>query len=50
MDNELDWIEIRKKFKGVLAGETPKERLMRKVKENPFVPIGIILNTSVIEF
>ncbi|XP_053667627.1 HIG1 domain family member 2A, mitochondrial [Anopheles marshallii] len=36
---ELDWIQMRKDFAGVHA-ETTKEKMVRKIKENPLVPIG----------
>lgn len=38
---ELDWIQLRKSF-GSTQVETTKEKLVRKLKENPLVPIGEI--------
>lgn len=36
---ELDWISLQKEFEPT-GLETSKERLLRKIKENPLVPIG----------
>lgn len=38
-ETELDWIQLRKEF-GSVQTETTKEKLARKFKENPLVPIG----------
>lgn len=39
---DLDWIQIRKDLgPNLMAEETTKERMARKMKENPFVPIGM---------
>lgn len=38
-DIGLDWIQLRKSF-GSVQAETTKEKLVRKLKENPLVPIG----------
>lgn len=37
---ELQWIQLKKDFGSSLAGETTKEKMLRKIKENPLVPIG----------
>ena len=37
--NEFDWVQLRKDF-GDTKMETKQEKLMRKIKENPLVPIG----------
>lgn len=39
VEPELDWIQLRKEF-GSVQVETTKEKLARKIKENPLVPIG----------
>lgn len=38
---ELDWIQLNKDVNSdAFHTETTKERMVRKIKENPFVPIG----------
>lgn len=39
---ELDWIQLRKDF-GSVQAETTREKMDRKLRENPLVPIGIIV-------
>ncbi|XP_052865438.1 HIG1 domain family member 2A, mitochondrial [Anopheles cruzii] len=36
---ELDWIQVRQELPDFHA-ETPKEKMARKLKENPLVPVG----------
>lgn len=38
--NELDWIRIRTKLNDDYPSETFKEKMIRKVKENPIIPFG----------
>ena len=38
-NEELDWIQMRQES-GPVFPETTKEKMMRKIKENPLVPIG----------
>lgn len=38
---DLDWIQLRQDLGPVVEIETTKERLVRKIKENPLVPIGM---------
>lgn len=38
-DEDLDWIQMRQES-GPVFPETTKEKMMRKIKENPLVPIG----------
>lgn len=40
-DLEFDWIQLHKDVRQGQPDETTKERMLRKIKENPFVPIGI---------
>ncbi|XP_005175080.1 HIG1 domain family member 2A, mitochondrial [Musca domestica] len=40
-DEELDWIQMRIES-GPVFPESTKEKMMRKIKENPLVPIGCI--------
>lgn len=48
-ENTFDWVQLRadlsKDEHGVQFTETPKEKLIRKTKENPFVPIGVGMTT-----
>lgn len=37
---ELDWIQLNKEVRQADNQETTKERMIRKIQENPFVPIG----------
>lgn len=39
-DEDLDWIQLRQDF-GSFQPETTKEKMLRKIKENPVVPIGM---------
>uniref|UniRef100_T1GWP0 HIG1 domain-containing protein n=1 Tax=Megaselia scalaris TaxID=36166 RepID=T1GWP0_MEGSC len=41
--SELDWIQLRKDMGPV--GETFSDKFMRKVKENPVVPVGCLATT-----
>lgn len=41
---DLDWIQLRKDMGNVQQVETTKEKFTRKFLENPFVPLGMILN------
>lgn len=38
-DEDLDWIQMRQ-HSGPVFPETTKEKMMRKIKQNPIVPIG----------
>lgn len=38
-NEDLDWIQMRQES-GPVFPETTKEKMMRKIKENPLVPIG----------
>lgn len=37
---ELDWIQLNKEVRQADNQESTKERMIRKIQENPFVPIG----------
>lgn len=37
---ELDWIAVREESMFMPPDETTQEKLIRKIRENPFVPIG----------
>ncbi|EDV99677.1 HIG1 domain family member 2A, mitochondrial [Drosophila grimshawi] len=43
---DLDWIQLRQDLGPVVEIETTKERLVRKIKENPLVPIGCLATTA----
>ncbi|KAH8303731.1 hypothetical protein KR018_008973 [Drosophila ironensis] len=45
-EEELDWIQLRQDLGPVVEMETTKEKLMRKIKENPLVPIGCVATTA----
>lgn len=36
---ELEWIQLKKDFDAE-HGETAREKMTRKIKDNPFVPLG----------
>ncbi|EAT44199.1 AAEL004404-PA [Aedes aegypti] len=42
---ELEWIQMRKDYTDIHA-ETTREKMERKVKENPLVPIGCAATIS----
>ncbi|XP_058064461.1 HIG1 domain family member 2A, mitochondrial-like [Anopheles bellator] len=46
---ELDWIQMRQDFSDVHA-ETTKEKMIRKVRENPLVPIGCAATLTALGF
>lgn len=37
---EFDWIQLKKDISSGQIEETQKEKLIRKINENPLVPIG----------
>ena len=37
---KFDWLDLQRDMDRVLPQETKLEKLFRKCKENPFVPIG----------
>jgi len=39
-EEELDWIQLRQDLGPIAEVETTKEKLQRKIKENPLVPLG----------
>ncbi|XP_022209080.1 HIG1 domain family member 2A, mitochondrial [Drosophila obscura] len=45
-EEELDWIQLRQDLGPVIEVETTKEKLKRKIKENPLVPIGCLATTA----
>jgi cysteine synthase len=38
---EFDWLQLHNEIHTQVHEETTQEKLMRKLKDNPFVPIGI---------
>lgn len=38
--DQFDWVQLKKEF-NVLEGETRRERFLRKINENPVVPVGM---------
>ncbi|XP_017063788.1 HIG1 domain family member 2A, mitochondrial [Drosophila eugracilis] len=45
-EEELDWIQLRQDLGPVVEMETTKEKLQRKIKENPLVPLGCLATTA----
>ncbi|XP_076295072.1 HIG1 domain family member 2A, mitochondrial [Lasioglossum baleicum] len=46
MLNELDWVRLQNDAFGNSGIETFKEKLVRKTKENPMVPLGTIATVT----
>lgn len=44
-ENQFDWVQLKKEF-NVLEGETRRERFLRKINENPVVPVGMFVYRS----
>ena len=38
---EFDWLQLHSEIHTHIHEETTQEKFMRKLKDNPFVPIGI---------
>ncbi|XP_045475598.1 HIG1 domain family member 2A, mitochondrial [Harmonia axyridis] len=47
--SEFDWIQIRKDYSDQPT-LTQTEKFMKKLKENPFVPVGAILTTGCLSY
>ncbi|EDW82578.1 HIG1 domain family member 2A, mitochondrial [Drosophila tropicalis] len=45
-EEDLDWIQLRQDLGPHVEIETTKEKLQRKIKENPLVPIGCLATTA----
>ncbi|XP_037724315.1 HIG1 domain family member 2A, mitochondrial [Drosophila subpulchrella] len=45
-EEELDWIQLRQELGPIVEVETTKEKLQRKIKENPLVPLGCLATTA----
>ncbi|XP_017097507.2 HIG1 domain family member 2A, mitochondrial [Drosophila bipectinata] len=45
-DEELDWVQLRQDLGPIAEVETTKEKLQRKIKENPLVPIGCLATSA----
>ncbi|ALC48184.1 CG9921 [Drosophila busckii] len=44
--DDLDWIQLRQDLGPHVEIETTREKLERKIKENPLVPIGCLATTA----
>ncbi|KAK2582869.1 hypothetical protein KPH14_008947 [Odynerus spinipes] len=48
--SELDWVAIREEDYPSELPEATKEKLVRKMKENPFVPIGCVATVGALTY
>lgn len=39
-ESDFDWLQLRKDINSASLQESSRDKLIRKVKENPFVPVG----------
>ncbi|XP_022917462.1 HIG1 domain family member 2A, mitochondrial [Onthophagus taurus] len=46
---EFDWITLHDQM-GLMGTETTKDKFIRKMKENPFVPIGCLATTAALGY
>ncbi|GBP90534.1 HIG1 domain family member 2A, mitochondrial, partial [Eumeta japonica] len=46
---ELDWIQLTNELRAG-QGETMKEKMTRKINENPFVPIGCLATAGALSY
>ncbi|GJQ71471.1 hypothetical protein Trydic_g11193 [Trypoxylus dichotomus] len=46
---EFDWITLNTEMQN-FRGETTKEKMIRKIKENPFVPLGCLATTMALGY
>ncbi|XP_055390162.1 HIG1 domain family member 2A, mitochondrial [Condylostylus longicornis] len=50
-DTDLEWIQVKKTFGEIgELPETTKEKMIRKMKENPLVPIGCLATAGALTF
>ncbi|XP_013784436.1 HIG1 domain family member 2A-like [Limulus polyphemus] len=52
MEQHLEWIQLRKDMKSMISPneEGLREKLLRKTKENPFVPVGCLATTAALSY
>lgn len=43
---EFDWVKLHSEIRTLDLEETSQQKFMRKVKDNPFVPIGIYTTST----
>ncbi|XP_015597610.1 HIG1 domain family member 2A, mitochondrial [Cephus cinctus] len=43
---KLKWIQLREDMDQVLVKESTKDKIIRRCKENPFVPIGAVATVT----
>uniref|UniRef100_A0A0K8TP00 Putative conserved plasma membrane protein n=1 Tax=Tabanus bromius TaxID=304241 RepID=A0A0K8TP00_TABBR len=46
---EFDWVQLKKEI-GSQHAETTKEKLQRKIKQNPLVPIGCLATAGALSY
>ncbi|XP_065155922.1 HIG1 domain family member 2A [Atheta coriaria] len=47
---EFDWVSLHNELGKGMGDETTKERMVRKMKENPLVPIGCLATASALVY
>ncbi|XP_076329068.1 HIG1 domain family member 2A, mitochondrial [Tachypleus tridentatus] len=52
MEEELEWIQLRRDMSSMRPPheEGVREKLLRKTKENPFVPVGCLATTAALSY
>ncbi|KAM3964952.1 HIG1 domain family member 2A, mitochondrial [Aphomia sociella] len=49
--SDLDWVQLRREMGSATQHvETTKEKFIRKITENPFVPIGCLATTGALSY
>lgn len=47
---DLDWVQLRKDMGAHQHVETTQEKFIRKISENPFVPIGCLATAGALSY
>lgn len=48
--SDLEWIQLNKEMDSLDVGETAKNKLIRKVAANPFVPLGCLATAGALSY